>query len=171
MRRIVAIILVGLLVAPPASAAQKAGRPISWEEARRLKAGTETVLTVTGGQPTKVRLLFADDAMLLTLNPARANVSAQVERTLVGIGVQWPAILRGGLTLGGNGVRVSHNGVFDGNQKVGDLAELIQQTPRGNVLAASAVPHSRRTRTIAIVAAIAGAAILVSLVARILHGG
>ena len=35
--------------------------------AQRLKAGTEIMLTVTGGQPTKVRLLCADDTILLTL--------------------------------------------------------------------------------------------------------
>jgi hypothetical protein len=171
MRRIVAIILVSLLVAPPAAAAQKAGEPFTWQDALTLKAGTEILLTVTGGQPTKVRFLFADDTMLLTLNPARPNLSPHVEHALVGIGMQWPAILDGGLTLGGNGVRVSQDGVFDGSQKVGDLAELTQQTPRGDILAVSAVPRSHRVRNIAVVAAIAGAMILISLLTTVLPGG
>ena len=37
---------------------------------RSLKAGTEIVLTVAGGEPTKVRQLFADDANIITLRPA-----------------------------------------------------------------------------------------------------
>src|SRR5512139_3246939 len=91
MRRIVALVLVGVFVAPPVSAGQAPGKPIAWEKAQRLKGGTEIMLTVTGGLPTKVRFLFADDTMLLTLNPARGNLSSQVERMLDGIGAQWPA--------------------------------------------------------------------------------
>ena len=52
MKHIIAVVLIGLLAAPPAAAGQNAGKPIDWQRARKLKAGTEIVLTVTGGQPT-----------------------------------------------------------------------------------------------------------------------
>jgi hypothetical protein len=67
LKRHIAMTLVGLLIAQPASAGEKPGKPIDWQKVQTLKSGTEMVLTVTGGQPTKVRLLFADETMIVTL--------------------------------------------------------------------------------------------------------
>ena len=38
MKRVIAMTLIGLLVAPPASAGQKQGKPIDWQKAQKLKA-------------------------------------------------------------------------------------------------------------------------------------
>ena len=39
MKRIIATILSVLLVAPPASAGEKSGKPIDWQHVQKLKAG------------------------------------------------------------------------------------------------------------------------------------
>ena len=45
MKRIVALVLIGALIAPPALARPTEGKPISWQKAQTLKAGTEIVPT------------------------------------------------------------------------------------------------------------------------------
>jgi hypothetical protein len=96
MKRIIALILIVLLVAPPVSARQKPGKPINWQDVQTLKAGTEVVLTVPGGQPSKVRLLFADDATLVTLKPITPKLPGRVEKFLLGVGPAWPGIFETG---------------------------------------------------------------------------
>jgi hypothetical protein len=133
MKRIITMVLIGLLVAPPASAGQTPGKPIEWQKARTLKAGTEIVLTVAGGQPRKVRVLFVDEATLVTLEPTTPKLSGGVEKFLVGVGPKWPAVLSGSATSTAAPLRVSKEGIFDGDQKLAALADVVQQTSRGDV--------------------------------------
>ena len=133
MKRVIAMILIGLLVAPPASAGQKQGKPIDWQKAQTLKPGTEVVLTVTRGQPTKVRLLFADDTMIVTLKPTAPKLPGGVAKLLLGVGAQWPAVINTGATYSGEHFLVSQDGVFDRDKKVAELADVVQQTPRAEV--------------------------------------
>jgi len=132
MRRIVATILIALLVAPPASTGQTPGKPIEWQKTRSLEAGTEIVLTVAGGEPTKVRLLFADDANIITLKPTTA-LPGRVAKFLLKIGAEWPAVLSGSSTSTNASLWVSKDGIFDGDQKLCALADAVQQTARGDV--------------------------------------
>ena len=133
MKRVIAMILIGLLVAPPASAGQKQGKPIDWQKAQKLKAGTEIELTVTGGQPTKVRLLFADEAILITLKPDAPKLHERVRDALFGLGSEWLGILNEGQRQTVDQVRVSKDGVFDRDKKLAELSDVVQQTPRGDV--------------------------------------
>ena len=169
MQRIVAVILVILLVAPPASAGQTTNTPVDWDKVQRLKPGTTITLSIRGQAPTKVRFLFADETMLVTLKPTQPKLSGRVERTLFSIGSQWPAILNIGEGVEDGRVRVSRDGVFDGTQKVASLGDLVQQTPRGEVLsiteAAAQPPHSHWVRNILIGFAIAVATVLIVLAA------
>jgi hypothetical protein len=133
MKRIIATILIGLLVVPPAFASEKPGKPIDWQKVRSLKAGSEIVLTVTGGQPTRVRILFADETTLVTLKPTAPKLPGGVEKFLVGVGPKWPAVLSGNATSDAAPLRVSKDGIFDGDQKLAALADVVQQTSRGDV--------------------------------------
>ena len=126
------MVLIGLLIAPPASAGQTPGKPIEWQKTRSLKAGTEIVLTVAGGEPTKVRLLFADDANIITLKPTTA-LPGRVAKFLLKIGAEWPAVLSGSATSTNASLWVSKDGIFDGDQKLCALACAVQQTARGDV--------------------------------------
>jgi hypothetical protein len=166
MQRIVAVILMLLFVAPPVSSGQKPNAPVDWDKVQRLKAGTKITLTVTGNPPTQVRFLFADEATVVTLKPTEPKLAGRVERTLFSIGSQWPAILNSGESVDDGKVRVSREGVFDGTQKVTNLPDLVQQTPREDVLSIPEVaPHSHWVRNILIGFAIAVAIVLIALAA------
>jgi hypothetical protein len=165
MKRMVAVILISLLVAPPASAGQKPGKPITWEEAQQLNAGTEIMLTVKDSPPTKVKLLFADGSILVALKPDAPKLPSRIERPLLSLGSKWRDILSRGGSLTLDDVRVSKDGVFDGDRKVADVAEVIQWAPRGDVVGISEVPHSHLARNILIGVGILVAAAVVALVA------
>jgi tetrahydromethanopterin S-methyltransferase subunit G len=150
MQRIIAVILIGLLITQPAYAGQKQGKPIDWQKAQQLKGGTEVVLTVTGGQPTKVRLLFADEATLVTLNPTAPKLPGGVKNALFSIGPKWSGILNEGLRQTVDQVRVSRDGIFDRDKKLADLADVVRQTPRGDVQEIAEPPHSHIGRNILI---------------------
>ena len=160
MKRVIAMILIGLLVAPPASAGQKQGKPIDWQKAQTLRPGTEIVLTVTGGQPTKVRLLFADEATLVTLKPTARQLPGGVERLLFSVSSQWPGIFNTGATYSSERLRVSQDGIFDRDQKLADLADVVQQTPRAGVQQIAEAPHSRIGRNILIGVGVAAAVVI-----------
>jgi len=149
MKRIVAVILITLLVTPPASAGQGTGKPFTWKAVTRLEAGTEIMFTVTDGPPTKVELLFADDSTLVTLKPGNPKLPRRVERVLLMTGSHWPNILYRGGSNTTDRVRVSKDGVFDGDRKVADLV----QTPRGDIRGIWEPAHSHLIRNIMIGAA------------------
>lgn len=133
MQRTVAAILIGLLVAPPASAGQKQGKPIDWQEAQKLQPGTEIALTVTGNQPTKGRLLFADETRIITLKSTAPKLPGGVEKLLFSIGPAWPGIFDANATYASARLRVSQDGIVDGDRKLAELADVVQLTPRRNV--------------------------------------
>jgi hypothetical protein len=163
MRRIIATILIALLVAPPASAGQKQGKPIDWQKTQTLRPGTEIVLTVTGGQPTKVRLLFADEATLVTLKPTAPTLPGGVEKLLFSVGSEWPEIFNTGATYSSERLRVSQDGIFDREQKLAELSDAVQRTPRGDVRAVSEPSHSHVGRNILIGVAVVVAGLLVAV--------
>jgi hypothetical protein len=147
MKRVIAVILISLLVAPTASAGQKPPKLIDWQKAQQLKPGTEIVLTVSGGQPTKVRLLFADEAILMTLKATAPKLPRRVEEFLLDVGPRWPSVVSGG-SWTFNRLQVSPKGIFDGDEKLVDLAAVVQQTPRTDVLEIAEPPHSHVLRNV-----------------------
>jgi hypothetical protein len=110
MKRVIATLLIALLVAPPASAAEKPGKPMVWETVQTLQAGQIVFVTTSGGKPAKTQLLFADEATLYTTKPEVATLSMEVLRALYKVRAEWPAVARGEKdhTLGN--LRVSKKG-------------------------------------------------------------
>ena len=161
MKRVIAMILIDLLVAPPASAGQKQGKPIDWQKAQTLKPGTEVVLTVTGAQPAKVRFLYADETALLTLKPTAPKLPGGVEKLLFSVGSEWPGIFNTGATYSSERLRVSQDGIFDRDQKLADLADVVQQTPRAGVQQIAEAPHSHVGRNILIGVGVAVGVLLI----------
>jgi hypothetical protein len=161
MKRVIAGLLIGLLVAPPASAGQKQGKPIDWQKAQSLKAGTKIVLTVTEVQPKKARLLFADETALVTLRADAPKLPGGVQKALFSVGAQWPGIFNHGATYSRERVRVSQDGIFDRDKKLAELSDVVQQTPRVSVQQIAEAPHSHVGRNIAFVVGVAVGALLV----------
>ena len=155
MRGAVAVILIGLLVAPPVSAAQKLGKPIEWQKVQTLKPGTEIVVRFTGGGYRKVRLLFADEKVLITMKPDAPNLPARVERLLYGVGAEWPGLVEGAGSYEDQRLRVSRDGIFDGDKKLVDLADVIQRSPRADVREITTPPrHTSRNVRIGVAVAV-----------------
>jgi hypothetical protein len=164
MKRLIAMVLIGLLVAPPASAGQKQGKPIDWQKAQTLKPGTEVVLTVTGGQPTKVRFLFADDTMIVTLKPTAPKLPGGVKKFLFSVGPHWPGILNTDATFSDERLRVSQDGIFDRDTKLAGLADVVQHTPRVDVREILGPPSHRLRNILIITATAAGLLLLIGIV-------
>ncbi len=165
MHRIVAVILVMVLLAPPAWAGQTSAKPIARSKLPALAAGTKVTLTVRDQPPTNVRFLFADEATVVTLKPTSVKLGKRVEHILLGFGFLWPGILNRGESVEDDRVRVSQNGIFDGDRKVCDLADVVQQTPREDVLSIAEPPHSHALRNFLIGAAIAVATVFIAMAA------
>jgi hypothetical protein len=139
MKQIVAVVLIIVLTAPPVLAGQKQLKPIDWQE---LKPGTKIVLTITGGQSMNERVLFVNESVLVTRKAAPPKLPEQVEKALLDVGSYWPAVFDVGVTGKSGRVRVSPDGVFDGDKKLADLTAVVRYTPRGEVLKVSKAPSS-----------------------------
>jgi hypothetical protein len=148
MKRAVAIMLIALLVASPVPAGQKPNKQLDWQ---KLKAGMQIVLTVAGGETVTERVLFVDDAILVTRRAPPPKLPGRVETALVDAASYWRSILNAGTTYRPDSVRVSQDGIFDGDKKLAELTEVVRYTPRGDVLAISQAAHSHVGRNVAII--------------------
>ncbi len=165
MKRIVAFILISLLVAPPASAGQQPPKAIAWEQAQQLEPGKEILVTLTGEQPAKVSFLFADNATLVTRKPTTSKLAGDVERALRVVGPKWPAVFEG-YPVTVDRVQVSRDGIFEQGRKVADLGDVVQQTPRADVLSIAEPPshgHGLRYFLIGLAAAITVMILLIGI--------
>ena len=127
------MILVCLLVAPPALAAEKPGKPVAWAKIQTLKAGSTIFVTTGGGKTTKAQLLFADETTLFTMRSESAALPPRIKVFLQNVGAEWPAVARGEKDHDWGDLRVSKDGVFGSDEKLCSLAEVIQLTSRRDV--------------------------------------
>jgi hypothetical protein len=109
-------------------------RVSDWSRVQQLQPGTEFTLTVTGTPAVKAQLLVASGDAVFVLRAGAPKLPDRVIRALVGVGSQWPAVFSGGAAYSlADAVRVADGGLFDGNRRVADLAQVVQRTPRGDV--------------------------------------
>jgi hypothetical protein len=119
---------------PPSAGDQDRDEASGWLRVEALQPGTEVTLTVTGTPAVKAQLLVASHSAVFVLRPAGPKLSGRVSRALLGVGSQWPAVFSGGVAYSlADGVRVADGGVYDGNRRVADLAQVVQRTPREDV--------------------------------------
>jgi len=105
-----------------------------WLRVEALQPGIEITLTVTGTPAVKAPLLVASHDAVFVLRAGGPKLPDRVSRALIGVGSQWPAVFSGGaLYFLADGVRVADGGVFDGNRRVADLAQVVQRAPREDV--------------------------------------
>jgi len=136
---------------------QDRNRVSDWSRVQQLQPGTEATLTLTGSPAAKVRLLVASDDAVFVLRPGGPKVPDRVSRALVGVGSQWPAVFSGGVAYSlADGVRVADGGVFDGNRRVADLAQVVQRTPREDVREIRVAGKRKGNKLLAAVGAGAG---------------
>jgi hypothetical protein len=94
--------------------------------------------------------LYADETTLVTIKTPSPKLPGRVEQFLLSLGNAWPGLLNTGATYTGGSLRVSNGAVFEGDQKLVDLADVVQQTSREGVLEISEAPHSHTARNILI---------------------
>jgi hypothetical protein len=101
-------------------------------------------------------LLFAGEASLVTLKPRAQKLPGGVEKFLLSIGPAWPGIVNTGATYSAHELRVSKDGVFDGNSKLADLADVVQQWSPEEVVEISEAHPMSSTRRSAIAGFVVG---------------
>jgi hypothetical protein len=164
MKQCVAVVLIIVLAAPPASAGQNQPKPIDWQ---KLQTGANVVLTITGGQSVTERVLFVNESVLVTRKAAPPRLSGGVENSLLEVGSYWTAVFNDGATAKSGRLRVSLGGVFDGDKKVADLTDVVRCTPRAEVLTISEGRHSHGARNVGIVlAALVGFIVVMAIAFR-----
>jgi hypothetical protein len=140
--------------AQPSAGDQDRDRDPDWSRVQQLQPGTEATLTVTGTPAATVRLLVASDDAVFVLRPGGPKLPDRVSRALVGIGGQWPAVFSGGVAYSqADGVRVEADGIFDGNRKVADLAQVVQRAPREDVREIRVAGKRKGNKLLAVVGA------------------
>jgi hypothetical protein len=144
--------------APPLASDQDRNRVSDWSRVQQLQPGTEATLTLTGSPAAKVRLLVASDDAVFVLRPGGPKVPDRVSRALIATGRQWPAVFSGGVTYApADGVRVADGGVFDGNRRVADLAQVVQRAPREDVREIRVAGKRKGNKRMAAIGAAVGA--------------
>jgi hypothetical protein len=133
-----------------------------WSRVQRLNPGTSLTVVLNNGERVRGRLVFCDAAALITRNPDGPRLPARVEQALFGMDSAWSTILAGGGTSSGQ-VRVTREGIFDGDVRVADLTQVIHQTTRDEISEIWG-PARKRGSAVGAVAG-AGAGLLVGFVA------
>jgi hypothetical protein len=103
----------------------------TWKRVQRLDPGARVKITVAG---TAVERYFvrADDHELIVLNLGAANLP---KRQLLNMAIDNPAWIAGTskTTYRDNNLRIGPDGVFVKDQKVADLAQVVERIPRDRV--------------------------------------
>jgi hypothetical protein len=168
MKRVIAMLLIVLLIVPSASAAEKPGKPLAWEKVQDLTMGSTIFVTTGRGKPVKAQLLFADEATLFTSTTDMATLPNEVAVALYDVRAEWPAVARGEKDHTWGLLRISKDGVFNGDGKLYDLSAVVQVTSRQEVTKiAPAIPQVQGESRTRLVFAILGT-IAVLVVAYIL---
>jgi hypothetical protein len=159
MKRVIAMLLIVLLVVPSASAAEKPSTPLAWEQVQELSMGSTIFVTTGRGTPVKAQLLFADEATLFTSKTDVATLPNEVALDLSSVRAEWPSVARGEKDHTWGPLRISKDGVFNGDGKLYDLAAVAQVTSRQEVTqsapAKSQVQGKSRTRRVFMVLGVA----------------
>jgi hypothetical protein len=164
MKRMVALLLISLLTAPPIAAVQQSGSQSDWLRVQRLEPGADITVSAKDRPSAKAWLLYAGNVSLVTLMPTDPKLPTVVMQVLFGIGSQWVAVLDGSLAVQSGSVRVSkQDGIVNGSAKVADLAQAVQETPCEDIREIRGpVTHRGSSRLAAILAAVGGGIALAS---------
>jgi hypothetical protein len=169
MRRTIAVILIILVVAPTDAIAGKPNKPMDWQTLQTLPPGTQIVIWFAGDGVHKVRLLFADEKVLMTMKLGAPKLPGRVEKLLYRIGSGWPGLAEGAETFEDGRLRVSRDGIYDGDKKLADLADVVRRSSRTDVREITAPPgNTARNVKIGVAVAVAVGA-LVALFLYVMH--
>ena len=109
---------------------------VGWSRVRKLEPGTEITVTVRGSQAGKRTFVSADESGLTVLDLAHSTLPAAATRVLRDMASNHPGYLTGAETAEfvDRDVRVGPDGVFVADQRVADLAQIVEKTARTDVV-------------------------------------
>jgi hypothetical protein len=110
---------------------------VEWSRVRKLAPGTEIIVTVEGSQPGARYVVRGDESELTVLNVADQPLPAAATGVLRDVASNHPdyfsaAQQRGTFVLQ-KSVRLRLDGVFVGDQRVADLAQVVQTIARSDI--------------------------------------
>jgi hypothetical protein len=104
----------------------------TWKRVQRLDPGARVKVTVGGAAAVERYFVKADEAELIVLNLTAANLP---KRQLLNMAVENPAWIAGTskTTYRDSNLRIGPDGLFVKNQKLADLAQVVEHIPRDRV--------------------------------------
>jgi hypothetical protein len=121
----------GRTVSPAADSRRQDDR--DWDRVRRLRSGTEIVVTAVTLPAAPYEMLAANDLVLTLLNTT-AMASSRHESRLRRIDSESLArVAQGSFAIVDGDLRVGAEGIFVAGQKVMDIGELLVTVPRAEV--------------------------------------
>jgi hypothetical protein len=122
---------IGAAAPEPGQPKEQASR--GWSKVRRLKPGTEIIVTVAGTPLTRHALLI-DDAGLTVLNLRDPVLTPEARRELLDAAADHPERLSHDRpSFVGTYVRVGPDGVFVGDLRLADPRQLVERIARDEV--------------------------------------
>ena len=131
----------------------------SWARVIAVKPGTAIVLERRGALPTNRRFIAADDSELIALNPDHPLLPRDARRTLLDAAAAHPDQVRridGRVQFVYGNVRLAPDGIFVGDRKIAETAEIVERIPRQDVAAILTPPWRRYSAIGAVGGAVAG---------------
>jgi hypothetical protein len=154
---------------------QQAGKPADsdWSRVRKLRPGTEIIVTAKGIPPSRRYVVQVDGSGLTVLNLSDPTLSNAERGMLRAAASNHPdyllAVPRGGGNQLGNNVRIGPAGVIVAGRKVAEPGQIVESTARADVVRV-AIKRIRRTRTHGSVEEIARGAFVGFLVTAVAAG-
>jgi hypothetical protein len=128
---------VRLAMGPALSEPRKTGEQASpgWSKVRRLKPGTEIIVTVAGGAPPLTgHAVLIDDTGLTVLYLRDPGLTPDARRELLAVASDHPERLSHDRPhVVGTHVRVAPDGVFVADQRVADPGQIVKRIVRDDV--------------------------------------
>jgi hypothetical protein len=126
--------IAGTNAALPGTSAVLKADEAAWKRVQRLDPGVRVKVTVDGAAAVERYFVKADEAELIVMNLTVANLP---KRQLLDMAVENPAWIAATskTTYRDNNLRIGPDGLFVRNQKLADLAQVVERIPRDRVTA------------------------------------
>ena len=119
-------------VASAATSAVLDANEAMWKRVQRLSPGARLKVTVAGGEAVERYFVHLTDTELIVLNLSAANLP---KRQLLNMATDNPSWFAdtSKMTYRDNNLRVGPDGVFVKDQKIAELAQVVERIPRDRV--------------------------------------
>ncbi len=117
---------------PVAAAGQETRQASSWSAVQRLEPGSEIVVRTRDGVSHFGKAALADEAGFIVIKRVDPPLPGHVERALVGLGPRLSVAVQGA-PMNAETVRLSREGIFDGEQKLAALEDVVRRFDRATV--------------------------------------